>query len=97
MTLDLASRIRFVVAANAVSVFAWNNQISHNGGSGVRAGNAGNLGTTGIEINGNQIDRNVGNGITISTGGIIVTFGNNSIGGNGLDGCPGCTPGGPGS
>src|SRR6185503_17263223 len=37
-------------AANAVSIFAWNNQISHNGGSGVRAGNTGNLGTTGIEI-----------------------------------------------
>src|SRR5690242_19328057 len=68
-------------AANAVSIFAWNNQISLNGASGVRAGNGGNAGTTGIEINGNQIDRNTGNGITISTGGIIVTFGNNSIAG----------------
>ncbi|HEU4833390.1 MAG TPA: right-handed parallel beta-helix repeat-containing protein [Pyrinomonadaceae bacterium] len=85
------------IAANAVSVFAWNNQISHNGGSGVRAGNAGNAGTSAVEINGNQIDRNVGNGITISTNGIIVTFGNNSIAGNAVDGCPGCTPGGPGS
>ena len=84
--------------ASAVSIFAHNNQISNNGGNGVRAGNGGNVGTTGIEISGNQIDRNVGSGISISTNGIIITFGNNSIAGNtGGDGCGGCTPGGPGS
>jgi hypothetical protein len=83
--------------ASAVSIFAHNNQISNNGGNGVRAGNGGNTGTTGIEISGNQIDRNVGAGISISTGGIIITFTNNSIAGNtGGDGCPGCTSGGPG-
>jgi hypothetical protein len=85
------------LAANAVSVFAWSNQISNNGGSGVRAGNGGNAGTSAVELNGNQVDRNVGNGITISTNGVIITFGNNSIAGNAVDGCPGCTPGGPGS
>jgi len=84
-------------SASAVSVFAWNNQISNNGGNGVRAGNGGNAGTSGVEIAGNQIDRNVGAGVSTSTGGIIITFSNNSIAGNtGGDGCPGCTLGGPG-
>src|SRR5215207_6388874 len=46
-------------ATNAAVVFSWNNQISHNGGNGVRAGNAGNLGTSGIEIAQNTIDANI--------------------------------------
>ena len=84
-------------AANAASVFAWNNQISNNGGNGVRAGNGGNAGTSAVEIAQNQINANVGAGISISTNGIIITFVNNSIQGNtGGDNCPGCTPGNPG-
>ena len=85
-------------ATNAAVVFSWNNQISHNGGNGVRAGNAGNLGTSGVEIAQNTIDANVGSGISISTNGLINTFSNNSIQGNtGGDGCAGCTPIGPGN
>jgi hypothetical protein len=84
-------------AAPLVNVFVWDSQISMNGGSGVRAGNVGNAGTSGVTLNQNQIDRNTGNGITISTGGVINTFGNNSILGNAVDGCPGCAPVGPGA
>ena len=89
----------FADAAGAalVNVFIWDSQISHNGGAGVRAGNAGNLGASGVTINQNQIDRNTGNGVLISTGGVVNTFGNNSILGNGTDGCAGCLPVGPGA
>lgn len=84
--------------ANAAVVFVFASQISHNGGSGVRAGNGGNAGTSGIEIGQNQIDSNVGAGVTISTNGLVNTFSNNSIQGNtGGDNCPGCTPIGPGA
>jgi hypothetical protein len=84
-------------AANSAVVFAHANQISNNGGSGVRAGNAGNVGTSGVEISQNMINTNVGNGALVSTNGVINTFSNNSIQGNGTDGCPGCTPIGPGN
>lgn len=84
-------------AAPLVNVFVWDSQISMNGGSGVRAGNAGNAGVSGVTINQNQIDRNTGNGVLISTGGVVNTFGNNSILGNGTDGCAGCSPVGPGA
>lgn len=80
-----------------VNVFVWDSHISMNGGSGVRAGNAGNVGTSGVTINQNTIDRNVGNGVLISTGGVVNTFTNNSILGNGTDGCAGCLPVGPGA
>ncbi|HKG47398.1 MAG TPA: right-handed parallel beta-helix repeat-containing protein [Pyrinomonadaceae bacterium] len=85
-------------ATNASVVFSWANHVSNNGGIGARAGNAGNLGTSGIEIAQNQIDSNVGSGVLVSTNGLINTFSNNSIQGNtGGDGCTGCTPIGPGN
>ena len=89
----------FADAAGAalVNVFVWDSQISMNGGAGVRAGNAGNAGTSGVTINQNQIDRNTSNGVLISTGGVVNTFSNNSILGNGVDGCAGCSPVGPGN
>lgn len=88
----------FADAAGAVaaSVFAWESQISNNGGNGVRAGNAGNIGTSAVEVAQNQINGNGANGVLISTNGVVITFGNNSITGNTTDGCAGCTPGGPG-
>jgi hypothetical protein len=83
--------------ASLSNAFIWDSQISMNGANGVRAGNTGNLGVSGATINQNQIDRNVGNGVLISTGGAVNTFSNNSILGNGTDGCAGCTAVGPGS
>jgi hypothetical protein len=38
-----------------------------------------------------------GNAGNVGTSGVDNTFANNSIAGNAVDGCPGCTPGGPGS
>ena len=84
-------------SSGAAVVFVAASQISLNGGNGVRAGNAGNLGTSGIEIAQNQIDSNTGNGVLISTNGLVNTFSNNSIQGNGSDGCAGCSPIGPGN
>ena len=67
-----------------------------NGGNGVRAGNAGG-GVSLIEIGQNQINQNTGNGALVGTGGTVETFGNNSIRGNGTDGCLSCTGVGPGN
>lgn len=72
-------------------------QITNNGANGVRAGNAGNLGGSGVQISGNQIENNVSNGVLVSTGGVVNTFTNNVILANGTDGCPGCTNAAPGS
>ena len=88
------------VFADATSGFAtarvWASQISLNGGNGVRAGNAGG-GVSGAEIGQNQINNNTSNGVLVGTGGVVETFGNNSIRGNGTDSCPGCTAVGPGN
>lgn len=84
-------------AAQFAFVSAWECMINNNGANGVRAGNAGNLGGSGAELNQNQINRNVGNGVLLSTGGAINTFSNNGIFGNGTDGCAGCVNVAPGS
>jgi hypothetical protein len=88
------------VFADATAAFAtirvWNSIISLNGGNGIRAGNAGG-GVSGVELGQNQIDHNTGNGVLVGTGGVAETFTNNSIRGNGTDGCPGCTAVGPGN
>src|SRR5215216_4612174 len=57
--------------ANFSNVFAKDCQISLNGANGVRAGNAGNVGVSGATINQNMIDRNIGNGVLVSTGGVV--------------------------
>ena len=88
------------VFADATAGFAtirvWNSIIALNGGNGVRAGNAGG-GVSGVEIAQNQINHNTSNGVLVGTGGVVETFTNNSIRGNGTDGCPGCTAVGPGN
>jgi hypothetical protein len=83
--------------ANFATVRVWTSVISVNGANGVRAGNAGNVGASGFEMGQNQIDNNVGNGVLVSTGGVVETFGNNSIRGNGTDGCAPCTNVAPGT
>jgi len=75
----------------------WQSQVSLNGGNGFQAGNAANGNSSGLTIAQNMIDRNTGFGVTTSTGGAVATFSNNSIIGNGTDGCAGCTPVGPGN
>ena len=82
-------------AGNGI-VRVWNSQISNNGGNGVRAGNAGG-GTSVVQIAQCQVNNNIGNGALVGTGGIVETFTNNSILGNGTNGCPSCTPSGPGN
>jgi hypothetical protein len=89
------------VAGTAVDVIrAQHCQISGNGGNGVQAGNGGNTGISLVGIDFCQIDFNAGNGALISSGAggtTIETFTNNSIRGNGTNGCPGCTGVGPGN
>ena len=89
----------FVDAAQAQFAFVsvWASQITTNGGNGLRAGNAGNVGGSGAEISQNQIDRNTANGVLVSTGGAVNTFTNNAIFGNGTDGCAGCSNVAPGN
>src|SRR5215510_10451195 len=82
--------------ASAATIRVWNSIISLNGGNGVRAGNAGG-GVSGVEIAQNQINNNIGNGVLVGTGGVVETFSNNSIRGNGTDACPSCSTVGPGS
>ena len=89
----------FVDAAAAALAYAsiFSSQISMNGANGVRAGNAGNAGGSGAVISQNQIDRNTGNGVLVSTNGVVNTFTNNNIFGNAVDLCPGCTNVAPGN
>jgi len=88
------------IFADATAAFAtirvWNSVISLNGANGARAGNLGG-GVSGIEIAQNQINQNTSNGVLVGTGGVVETFSNNSIRGNGTDGCTGCTAVGPGN
>jgi parallel beta helix pectate lyase-like protein len=84
--------------ASAATIRVWNSLISLNGGNGVHAGNAGG-GGSGVELGQNQIDNNTGLGILIGTGGVVETFGNNSLRGNiaaGGNACAACLAVGPG-
>jgi hypothetical protein len=83
------------VAASFAVVRVRESQISGNG-VGVQAGSGGGVASSVAEISQNLIDFNTGNGVLVSTGGQVDTFSNNSITGNGTNGCPGCTPAGPG-
>ena len=86
------------VGSNFSAVSIWDSQISVNGSHGIQAGNAGNVGSSAVQISQNQIDRNTGAGVNISTGGVVNTFTNNSILGNvGGDGCTGCANSAPGN
>jgi hypothetical protein len=84
-------------AGSLVNVFVWTSQISLNGANGVLAGNARNAGNSAVIISQNQIDRNTANGVAIGAGGLVDTFSDNEILGNGTDGCPGCLTVGPGN
>jgi len=90
-----------VLAENVTGAFTqvsvWTSVIAHNQGNGVQAGNGGNAGSTAVEIAQNQIFINSNNGVLTSSGGAVSTFSNNEIVGNGTNGCPGCTPIGPGN
>jgi len=83
-------------SAGFATVRVWDSMISLNAGNGVRAGNAGG-GASGIEIGQNQINHNTGSGALVGAGGVIETFKNNSIRGNGTDGCVGCALVDPGT
>jgi hypothetical protein len=80
--------------ANAI-VHVWNSVISSNATHGFLVGNGGTQ--SALFISQNMIDRNGSFGVSIGAGGGVSTFSNNSILGNGTDGCAGCTPVGPGS
>jgi hypothetical protein len=83
--------------ASAAVARIWSSQITANGSNGVQSGGAGG-GVSVVEIAQNQIDQNAsGNGVILGGGGSVETFGNNSIKGNLTNGCPGCTPTGPGN
>jgi hypothetical protein len=86
-----------VTGGGAAVIRVQRSQISGNGGSGVQAGKGGDAGTSVVEISQDQIDFNLGTGALVSTGGSIETFTNNSIKGNGTNGCSGCTAVGPGN
>lgn len=83
------------VAASFAVVRVQRSQISGNA-TGVQAGSAGGVASSVVEISQNEINFNTGNGVLVSTGGIVETFSNNDIQGNGTNNCPGCTPSGPG-
>lgn len=83
------------VAASFAVVRVHRSQMSGNG-TGVQAGSAAGVASSVVEISQNLIDFNTGNGVLVSTGGQVDTFTNNSITGNGTNGCPGCTNAAPG-
>lgn len=83
------------VAASFAVVRVQRSQISGNA-TGVQAGSGAGVSASVVEISQNLINFNTGNGVLISTGGIVETFSNNDIQGNGTNNCAGCTPSGPG-
>ena len=83
------------VAASFAVARIQRSQVTSNG-TGVQAGSAAGVPSSVIEISQNIISFNTGNGALVSTGGTIETFSNNDIQGNGTNGCPSCTPSGPG-
>jgi len=83
------------VAGSFAVVRIQRSQISGNN-VGVQAGSGAGVSASVVEIGQNQIDFNTSNGVLISTGGTVETFTNNSILGNGTNGCGGCTNVGPG-
>ena len=64
--------------------------------TGVQAGSGAGVSASVVEISQNIISYNTGNGVSIQAGGVVETFTNNDIQGNGTNGCPGCTGAGPG-
>ena len=64
--------------------------------TGVQAGSGAGVGASVVEISQNIISFNTGNGVSVQASGIVETFQNNDIQGNGTNGCPGCTNSGPG-
>ena len=64
--------------------------------TGAQAGSGAGVGASVVEISQNIISFNTGNGVSVQASGIVETFSNNDIQGNGTNGCPGCTPSGPG-
>ena len=86
----------FVDGATAIAtVHVWQSVVSSNTANGFLVGNGGSSSI--LVIAQNQIDRNGSFGVTIGTGGSVATFSNNSIIGNGTDGCAGCSNVGPGN
>jgi Right handed beta helix region len=85
-----------VGAGTIAHVRVWRSELSVNA-QGVGAGKGGNAGTSLVELGQNQINNNTAFGVNLSTGGVVETFSNNSIRGNGTDGCAGCTAVGPGN
>jgi hypothetical protein len=83
------------VASSFAVIRVRESQISGNG-TGVLAGGGVGVASSVVEINQNLIDFNTGNGVSVGPGGQVDTFSNNSITGNGTNGCPGCTAVGPG-
>src|ERR1051325_3128550 len=79
-----------VTAGTIAVVRISESQISSNAGTGIRSGNAGNAGIPLVEINQNQIDQNGGTGVLVTAPGVVETFTNNSIKGNGANLCTGC-------
>jgi hypothetical protein len=82
--------------ASLAAAEVWQCQVSLNGSNGFLAGGAGPA-ASGLTIAQNMIDRNTGFGVTTGTGGAVSTFTNNSIIGNGTDGCAACGNVGPGN
>ncbi len=83
------------VAASFAVVRVQRSEISGNA-TGAQAGSGGGVASSVIEIGQNLINFNTGNGVMVSTGGTVKTFSQQRFQGNGTNGCPGCTPSGPG-
>ncbi len=67
-------------------------QVANNGGAGVIAGSASSLATSTARLSNVLVANNIGNGVAIQTTGVVESYVNNMIRGNGVNGCVGCTP-----
>lgn len=67
-------------------------QVTNNGGFGVVAGNASALATSTARLSNLLIANNIANGVALQATGVVETYLNSMIRGNGINGCVGCTP-----
>ncbi|MDT7542048.1 MAG: hypothetical protein QOE33_1952 [Acidobacteriota bacterium] len=65
--------------------------ITHNANKGIQAGSASALANSTVRISENEITNNTNEGVLVSTNGVVETYQNNKIRGNGANNCPLCT------
>jgi hypothetical protein len=80
-----------LTAGRPAQVNVEHSTITHNANKGIQAGSAAALASSIVRISENEITNNTNEGVLVSTNGVVETYQNNKIRGNGTNNCPFCT------